>query len=247
MLLLLLLVVLYSFVEIAIGYFVGLFLLWVLIAGLGSSIMTLNYHIKAFCSNPNEKRKNIAITFDDGPHEVTSLVLDVLKKYQVKAAFFCIGKNIEKYPEILQRIAAEGHLIGNHSYSHSSFFDLYGTKRVLDELEKTDVLLEKILGKKPCFFRPPYGVTNPAIRNVIELTKHHVIGWNIRSLDTVIKDENKLFNRIKKRLAPGAIILLHDTSLHTVKVLERLLLFLQDHQYNVMPLEQLLNIKAYEN
>ncbi|MFV8345698.1 polysaccharide deacetylase family protein [Flavobacterium sp. ZB4P13] len=235
------------FVTIGIGYFVAIGFIWFLIVMIGSSFISSNYHVKAYCNNHLEKENKIALTFDDGPHEMTLLVLDLLKRYDAKATFFCIGKNIEKHPEILQRIVAEGHLVGNHSFSHSHFFDFYRKNKVKEELQKTNALIEKISGKKTQLFRPPYGVTNPSIRRALEITKHKVIGWNIRSLDGVIKNEKKIFDRIIKRVKPGGIVLLHDTSLHTVNVLEQFLQFLQKNNYTVVSLEQLLNIEAYEN
>ena len=244
---LILLALLGLFVTIGIGYFVAIGFIWFLIVMMGSSFISSNYHVKAYCNNPSEKENNIALTFDDGLHEMTLPVLDLLKKYNAKATFFCIGKNIEKHPEILQRIVAEGHLVGNHSYSHSRFFDFYRKNRLIEELQKTNELIATISGKKAQFFRPPYGVTNPSIRRALEATGHKVIGWNIRSLDGVIKNEKIIFNRITKRVMPGGIVLLHDTSLHTVNVLEQFLQFLQKNNYTVVSLEQLLNIKAYEN
>lgn len=194
-----------------------------------------------------ETKKNIALTFDDGPNPNTVLILKVLRKHQAKAAFFCIGKNIEKYPEIFQQLINDGHIVGNHSYSHSPFFDFFRKDRVIQELRNTDAAIEKILGIKVQFFRPPYGVTNPSIRKALEVTKHKAIGWNVRSLDGIIKNEKIILNRITKRVAPGAILLLHDTSLETVRVLEQLLLFLDKNNYQVVSVEQLLNLKAYEN
>jgi len=244
---LILMVVLNHFSAIGIGYFIAVILVWFLIVLWGSFVISSNYHVKSLCGNSLEKLKIIALTFDDGPNENTLLVLDLLKKYDAKATFFCIGKNIEKYSEIVQRTIAEGHIVGNHSYSHSHFFDFFRKEKLIDELEKTDVLLEQFTAKKISLFRPPYGVTNPSIRRALAFTKHQVIGWNIRSLDGVVKDEKLLYDRIVKRVAPGGIVLLHDTSKHSVNVLEQLLQFLQNNNYTVVSLEQLLNIKAYAN
>ena len=216
------------------------------ILAIGSSFMSLNFHLKAYCSNPLETEKKIALTFDDGPNEITPQLLEVLKRHNTKASFFCIGKNIEKHPEILKRIADEGHIIGNHSYSHSHFFDFYRKNRLIEEIQKTDALIESITHKKINLFRPPYGVTNPSISRAIEVTKHKVIGWNIRSLDGILKNEKVIFDRIKNRIAPGGIVLLHDTA-HSVKILEQLMLYLKENEYKVVSIEELLKIKAYEN
>ena len=230
-----------------IKYFVWVGCLWFLIVFWGSAFIASNYHVKTYCNNPLETQKKIALTFDDGPNEMTLLVLDVLRKYNVKATFFCIGKNIETHPSILKKIVEEGHTVGNHSFSHSPFFDFYGKNQVIAEIEQTDALIETVTGKKTTVFRPPYGVTNPSIRNALAVTKHKTIGWNIRSLDGVVKNEKFLLDRIIKRIKPGGIVLLHDTSIQTVNVLEQLLSFLQQNNYAVVPLEELLNIKAYEH
>lgn len=228
-------------------YFVITACFWFLIVFFGSAFIGSNYHVKAYCSNRFEKEKKIALTFDDGPHEMTLTVLELLKKHNAKATFFCIGKNIEIHPEILKKVIAEGHTVGNHTYSHSPFFDFYGKNKVIAEINKTDDLIASVLGKKPSLFRPPYGVTNPSIRRALAVTNHKTIGWNIRSLDGVFKKEKFLLDRIVKRIKPGGIVLLHDTSLETVNVLEQLLSFLQTNNYEVVPLEELLNIKAYED
>jgi peptidoglycan/xylan/chitin deacetylase (PgdA/CDA1 family) len=245
--LLALLLLLSFFVKVNWWLFLLIFVARFIIIIIGSSQIPLNFHLKAYCNNPSEKEKNVALTFDDGPHEMTLLVLDVLKKYNAKATFFCIGKNVEKHPEILKKIISEGHIVGNHSYNHSRLFDFYRKEKLIAEIIKTDALIEKISGKKTILFRPPFGVTNPSIRRAVEVTKHHVIGWNIRSLDGIIKNEKLVFNRIKKLISPGGIVLLHDTSLQSVKALEQLLLFIEENEYKVVSLEQLLEIKAYED
>jgi peptidoglycan/xylan/chitin deacetylase (PgdA/CDA1 family) len=244
---LILLALLSFFVVIEIKYFVVVAITWFVVVLIGSSFIFSNYHVKAYCSSPLENERNIALTFDDGPHEMTLPILAVLRQYNVKAAFFCIGKNIEARPEIFKKIIEDGHLVGNHSYSHSDFFDFYRKNRVISEIVKTDSLISSFLGKKPAYFRPPYGVTNPSIRRALAVTKHKTIGWNIRSLDGIIKNEKFVFNRIISRISPGGIVLLHDTSISSVNVLEQVLQFLQNNNYAVVSLEQLLNIKAYED
>lgn len=243
--LLLLLNILNLYITINFLSFLVLIIIWLGINAIGSARISSNYHVKAYCSNPSETQKKIALTFDDGPSEFTLEVLALLKNYNAKAAFFCIGKNIEKYPEIVKKIIEDGHLVGNHSYSHSNFFDFYNADKITDELRKTDQLLEKFTSKKINFFRPPYGVTTPSIRRALKITGHKVIGWNIRSLDGGIKDQNLIFNRIIKRVSPGGIVLLHDIGLHSVLVLEQFLQFLQQNNYKVVSVEELLNLKAY--
>jgi peptidoglycan/xylan/chitin deacetylase (PgdA/CDA1 family) len=246
-LLLLLLLLLKLNIAIHWVWFAVIVLIWLGINAVGSARISSNYHVKAFCNNPLETEKKIALTFDDGPGIFTLEVLALLKKYNVKATFFCIGKNIETHPEILKQIIAEGHLVGNHSYSHSTFFDFYNAEKIREEIQKTDVLLEKFTLKKINFFRPPYGVTTPSIRRALKKTGHKVIGWNIRSLDGGTKNQDLILNRIIKRVSPGGIVLLHDTASHSVLVLEQFLQFLQQNNYKVISSEELLNLKAYED
>ncbi|MBP1222104.1 polysaccharide deacetylase family protein [Flavobacterium sp. 1355] len=245
-LLLLLLLLLNLYVAINVWCFFVVILIWIGINAIGSSRISSDYHVKAFCNNSLETEKKIALTFDDGPSEFTLEVLELLKKYNAKATFFCIGKNIEKHPEIVKQIIAEGHLVGNHSYSHSKFFDFYNARQIKEEIQKTDELLEKFTSKKINFFRPPYGVTTPSIRRALKITGHKTIGWNIRSLDGGTKNQELILNRIIKRVSPGGIVLLHDTALHSVLVLEQFLQFLQQNNYKVISIEELLNLKAYE-
>ena len=228
-------------------YFLMLFLFWLVLTIWGSSDIRLGYFIRTYCNNREEKQRKIALTFDDGPHPMTEKVLDILKNYNAKATFFCIGSQIEKYPDIFKRIIEEGHTIGNHSYSHSNSFGIFSTEKVTDELLHTNNIIEQLSGKKVLFFRPPFGVTNPRIAKAVSNTKQYVIGWNNRSLDTVIKEEAKILERVKSKVAPGGIILLHDTSLKSANVLEQILLFLKSKNYTIIPVDELLNLPAYEN
>ena len=213
---------------------------------MGSGLIRMNYHLKAFSSNKFKGGKKIAITFDDGPNPYTERVLDVLKANSIQVTFFCIGSQIEKYPEIFKRIIAENHIVGNHSYSHSNKIGLFSKAEMISEIKRTDAIIFSHSGKISNYYRPPFGVTNPNIAKALKVTKHRVIGWNIRSLDTKIKSEEKILIRIKKRLSPGSIVLLHDTSEKTVRVLEQLLVILSENQYEAVTVETLLKIPAYE-
>lgn len=220
-------------------------LCWLIFTVIGSFYITWNYHLKAI-HKATITEKKIALTFDDGPNETyTPLVLELLAKYDAVATFFCIGKHIEQHSDLVKEIVSQGHVIGNHSYSHSNFFDFYGTKKVIAELKKTDELVSNIIGKKMNLFRPPYGVTNPSIAKAIKHSKHQVIGWNVRSLDTVVKDPKKCIDRIIPKIKPGAIVLLHDSHENSIVILEQLLIFLQNNNYQTVSLETLVNTKAY--
>jgi peptidoglycan/xylan/chitin deacetylase (PgdA/CDA1 family) len=223
------------------------FVLYVTLAAIGSGLVWTGYHIKAYCKNPAISHNMIAISFDDGPTPYTLKVLDLLNLYNAKATFFCIGKQIEMHPDIFKKIIEEGHTVGNHTYTHQPKFPMFSKHAIIKELKVTNEMIQLHSGMVAKFFRPPYGVTSPKMAKAITDTGYTVIGWNIRSLDAVIKDENKIVNRIKKRLKPGSIILLHDTSQKTVNVLEQLLVLLQQDNYKMVTVDHLLNIPAYEN
>lgn len=201
--------------------------------------------MKTLCKS-DTKEKKIAITFDDGPHpEITPKVLELLDQYQVKATFFCIGNHIESNNELLKLIDLRGHLIGNHTYSHNRWFDLFSSQKMKSDIEKTNGLIFDIINKKTKLFRPPYGVTNPSLKRAIKDFNFHTIGWSIRSFDT-IKSTDKTLIRIKKRLTKGDIILFHDNREHIVDILTQFLEYCENENYQIVPLDELLNIKAYE-
>lgn len=202
-------------------------------------------YIKTLCKADTIEKK-IAITFDDGPDsEITPKVLEILDQYNVKATFFCIGKQIENNEDLLKLIDKKGHLIGNHTWSHDSWFDLFSSKKMNTEIEKTSDLLFEIINKKIKLFRPPYGVTNPNLKKAIKDFDFYNIGWSLRSLDT-ISSTQKTLTRIKNKLTSGDIVLFHDNPEHIVDILKDFLEYTKKEGYEIVRVDQLLNIKAYE-
>lgn len=215
------------------GYYLALGLLFVGLLSWGVFDIRLGYFVPTLCRLKNKQKRQVVLTFDDGPTELTPLFLDLLNRYEVKAIFFCIGRQIAQYPQIVQRIKEEGHLIGNHTYSHIPQNCFASTAVMTQEIQQTDALLAQ-LGIVTPYFRPPYGVTNPHIASAARRTGKRVIGWDIRSLDTVIKDETRLWSRVVSKLNQGNIILMHDTSERTLHVLEQLLKYLKANDYQVV-------------
>ncbi len=232
--------------PISIWWFVSLFFIWFILTALGSGLVGWNYHIKILNANKNATKNHIAITFDDGPNLVfTPQVLALLNSYQAKATFFCIGKHIENHPELFKQIIAEGHTIGNHTYSHANNFGFFKTKKVQAELEKTNRIIKQYSGLSPKLYRPAFGVTNPRIGRAVQNLHLTTIGWNKRSLDTTNLSEEQILKRTIKNLKPGDVILLHDTSDKCVRVLEQLLLFLRDNNFQSVTIDTLFNTQAY--
>lgn len=212
-------------------------IVWLGLTGWGVSDIRLGYFTSVIFKVKTDNN-TIAITFDDGPTPFTGKILDLLGRYDAKATFFCIGRQINSYPEIFNRIHREGHMIANHTYSHSNFFGFFSSAKVKGEIQATDMLIRRLTGKENKYFRPPFGITNPHIAKAVNDTGHKVVGWNIRSLDTIIDDENKILKRITKKLKPGSIVLLHDTSDKTVNALEELLYILKKKNYRMVTVEK---------
>lgn len=211
----------------------------------GSIRVSSQFYMPVICSGKKDARQ-IAISFDDGPlPEYTAAILDSLAAASAPACFFCIGKRVEQYPELASRIVEQGHIIANHSYSHHALFDLYSPGRMKEELEQTNRLIYTATKRKPTYFRPPYGVTNPNLAKAVKKTGMTTIGWNIRSLDTVAKDQEKLLEKLLKELRPGAIILFHDTMAITAAILPEFLQGVKARGYEIVPIDQLINEDAY--
>jgi peptidoglycan-N-acetylglucosamine deacetylase len=230
-------------------YYVTTFLLIVLLypgISIGLAFVPCsNFHLPVICRAVTDE-KSIALTFDDGPDPVkTPGILEVLKKHDATATFFCIGKNLHGNESLLKKLDDEGHLIGNHSYSHSNWFDLFPAGKMNAEVMKTNHMILNITGRLPLFFRPPFGVVNPMVKKALQYMPWTVVCWNIRSLDTIIRDPRKIKKNILRKLKPGSIILLHDHTPFTENHLDELLAAIKDAGYGVVPLDKLLKQPAY--
>jgi peptidoglycan/xylan/chitin deacetylase (PgdA/CDA1 family) len=234
-------------------YFLGINLMWLLAPVIiyqtviiyGSASIQSGFHIPAYCCSLSSENK-IAITFDDGPHEkYTAQVLSILAAYQATATFFVIGKNIAGNENILKQIHTEGHILGNHSYTHSFFMDFKNVQGFKDELNQTSDDVFQIIGKRMKLFRPPYGVTTPHLAQASTALDYSIIGWNIRSLDTTKHSAEIITRRVLTQVKPGAIILFHDSSDKTVQVLKQTLDFAKQNGFEMVSVAQLLNLKAY--
>lgn len=222
-----------------------LFFVYTLVLVIGSYRVDSQFYMRVLCDGVTGKRV-MALSFDDGPDpEHTAAILDILKSRQVPAAFFCIGKKIPCQELLLQRIVAEGHLVGNHSYGHQPLFDLYPAARMEQDLRKMNEQVESAVQLKPRLFRPPYGVTNPNLATAIRKTGMTAVGWNIRSLDTVAKDGPALLQRIRQRFRPDGIILLHDTMAITRQILPELIDSARSEGYEFVRPDLIINVQPY--
>ena len=164
---------------------------------------------RIFWRGPRDRRA-ITLTFDDGPSEpYTSEILDILKSSGVTATFFPIGRNAAAFPDTIQRAAAEGHEIGNHTYDHD-LLPLRSASRIRDQVGRTSALIETITGRRPRFFRAPHGWRNPWVNRAVRATGCEPVAWTLGVWDTDRPGTDIIVERTRKGLRNGCVLLLHD-------------------------------------
>lgn len=191
----------------------------------------------------------MALTFDDGPDpEWTPQILDILKEKQVKATFFVIGYQARKYPQMLKRMAAEGHIIGNHTYDHADLTKLR-PEIVSQEIDKCAAVVSELTGYRPRLVRPPFGFHNPAVDNVIYSKGDVIILWSTDPEDWRGVDAKTVKTRILHRAKNGYITLQHDgVNLHltgSVAALPSIIDGLREQGYTLVTIPELLDLPPY--
>ncbi len=224
---------------------IGLLFIHFFILMYGVLNLDANYFFESYIKG-SDKIPKVSFTFDDGPSNYTSQILDIFKEHKLSGNFFVVGKQVQKNKELTKRIVEEGHLIGNHTYSHSHSFDWFPSSKVVEEIEKCNHIIKEVTGKKSRFFRPPNGIANPMIAKALKQTEMISIAWSIRPFDTVNKNSNAIYNKIIKQIQNGSIILLHDTMPHVVPLVSKLLIYCKKNNLKVVSLDELLNKKAYD-
>jgi peptidoglycan-N-acetylglucosamine deacetylase len=220
------------------------FFLFLAIIFLGVLIPRLSLFGNFICGRKNPQQRYVALTFDDGPDaNSTPVLLDLLAKLNIKATFFCIGKNVAAHPELAARIVHEGHLLENHSYHHSYMTNCFTPAKLQTELTQAQTIIQQATGITPQYFRPPMGFSNPHIFSAAKKAGLAVIGWNARGYDTQTIDAQRIAARIMRRVKSGAIILLHDGKAN-IECLTAIVILLSaklhEHQYEVVRLDELL-------
>jgi len=182
----------------------------------------LSYRLMAKAM-PDLASKDIILTFDDGPHPIyTEKILDLLKSHDIKAVFFVVGKNAQENNATLSRIIAEGHKVGNHTYSHIEITSLDKASQN-DQIDKCQNVISSYVKYK--IFRPPMGIVS--IRSIIYLIKHHyhIILWNIDSKDYSSLSCTTIVDKLRERVKKKNIVLFHDDSALCYDVLEQIIPF----------------------
>jgi peptidoglycan/xylan/chitin deacetylase (PgdA/CDA1 family) len=197
------------------------------------------------------KKKVVALTFDDGPHQkYTREILDLLSLYDIKATFFVIGKNAQHYPNVIKEIDREGHVLGNHTYSHF-YLPTLSDDEIEAELINTNKIIYKIVGKYPIFFRPPYGACSDKSTKIVRRSGLITIAWSdmTNDYDVTQTSSEKIADDIIKRARPGAIIGLHDGGGNrekTVVALAIIIRTLRAAGYEFLTIPQLLDFAEHQ-
>ncbi len=219
------------FFEISYWWLLVIVLVYLSFLVAGSALIRWNFYLRSVhslfdspkYSHTQPGSRAIALTFDDGPAAYTAEILDVLQAEGVTATFFIIGKHVEGKEHLVMRMQREGHTIGSHSFYHGFNFDWQSASRMQQEIQQANEAISKVTGEEVKLFRPPYGVTNPNLAKAIRRSGVISVGWNLRSVDTVAREEDRLLKKIWNNIEPGSIILLHDSCAITARILPLLL------------------------
>lgn len=183
--------------------------------------------------------KKVALTFDDGPNNTSSLqILNTLKKYNIKATFFMLGTMVDNYPDVVKKIHEAGHDIGNHTYDHKDLTKL-DEASIKQEIDSTNQKIEKLTGEKPTLLRPPYGAYNDRVTKVEP--NMTIALWNIDTLDWKTHNPTAILGEVKKELQPHSIVLMHDIHQDSADSLENVIKFLKSQDYTFVLAKDLIN------
>jgi peptidoglycan/xylan/chitin deacetylase (PgdA/CDA1 family) len=176
---------------------------------------------RLFMTSGPATSRSVALTFDDGPDPThTPAVLDRLRALGVRATFFLVGQRIEEHPGLVARIVDEGHEIGHHSYTHGPPHRT-STAALLIEARRTSALLQRLVGKRPCLFRPPHGKLTPGKLLGLWALGQTVVLWNLDPKDFACGAVEPIRRRFQAEpLAGGDIVLLHDVHAHIAPALD---------------------------
>ncbi|MED7928099.1 polysaccharide deacetylase family protein [Nonomuraea sp. LP-02] len=182
--------------------------------------------------------KCVALTFDDGPGPHTAELLDILKRENARATFFVVGANAAAQPELLRRMSDEGHLVGNHSWSHTDL-SKPGTAKIADSLERTRDAVAAVIGQAPTLVRPPYGAVSGMLRNVARDQGFPLVTWDVDAFDQQGGATQDIVDRSVRGAHPGAIILLHDIHRDSVAAVPEILKRLRGKGYTFVTVPEL--------
>lgn len=213
------------------------------IMGLGIASPRLGFFLSMVCRG-DPGNKQVALTFDDGPSPQTTLpLLAMLDKHKVQASFFLVGEKVDDFPSLVQSIVRAGHTIGNHTFHHYWWTNFLWGRRLMKEIDSAQEAIARATGRKPHWFRPPVGLSNPHLGRVLKKIGLICVGWDVRSRDRD-KPMEAVLERVMARARDGSIVLLHDGGMDIDRLLElvdQLIIKLQDKGYSLVSLDDMMH------
>ncbi|MEE2043594.1 polysaccharide deacetylase family protein, partial [Nocardiopsis tropica] len=187
-----------------------------------------------------ERLKCVALTFDDGPGEHTDELLDILAEYDARATFYVLGSLVGEFPEPLERMAAEGHELGNHTWKHDDLAGMSG-EAVRRDIERTNQAVKEVIGSDPPTIRPPYGSLNGTVREAVD---QPLILWDVDTLDWQSRDTGAISEHALEHSVPGSVVLFHDIHETSVRAIPDVLSGLHREGYHFVTVTDIFGADA---
>ncbi|WP_460746658.1 polysaccharide deacetylase family protein [Nocardiopsis oceani] len=179
--------------------------------------------------------KCVALTFDDGPGQYTDELLDMLDEHDAKATFYVLGSNVDSFTDEVERMAEDGHEVGNHTWDHADLTTI-SAEEIEEDLDRTDEAISEITGEDPGTMRPPYGALNDTARDAID---HPVLLWDVDTLDWQSRDSDKILDVTLDETTDGSVVLFHDIHETSVDAIPDVLEELEDEDYEFVTVSDL--------
>lgn len=196
--------------------------------------------------NVKKDEKVASLSFDAAwGNEDTDDLIAIFKKYNIKVTFFVVGDWVTKYPESVKALSDAGHEVMNHSDKHKHMPRL-SSDGIINDLNSCNDKIEKITGKRPILFRPPYGDYNDSLINSVRSINMFTIQWDVDSLDWMDKSADFIADRVTKRVKNGSIVLFHNAAKNTPESLPRIIEYLQNNGYQLIPISELIYKENYK-
>ena len=225
---------------------IALVALLFLISGTPAIVSTAAAKKKLPIYSVQRDDKRISLTFDAAwGNEDTQELIDILAKYNVKATFFVVGSWVDKYPESVRALAEAGHEVMSHSDDHAHFSKL-STEAIQSNVAASCDKIEAVTGVRPTLFRCPYGEYDDHVIEALTAMGMQTIQWSCDSLDWKELQAGEILQRVKDGAAPGGIVLFHNAAKHTPEALPRVIEYLLENGYSIIPVGELLLSGDYE-
>ena len=192
--------------------------------------------------DPNGKM--VALTFDDGPHaKITRRIADCLEQYGGRGTFFVLGDRVAEHRKTLSRVAAAGHQIGSHTWSHKNLQKL-SAEGVASEVRRAQSAIGEVTGSAPRILRPPYGATGDTARAAIRDANLAIVNWSVDSEDWKSRDADAIVREVMNNVKDGDIVLMHDLYASTAEAVERLVPRLTKAGYQLVTVDELYRLRG---